>query len=207
MVVTPAHMRLYLVTDRALCARIGLVETIATAVKGGVTMVQLRDKEGSTRQLIEQAKAIKTTLSGTGVPFVINDDVEAAIAADADGVHIGQSDGDPVETRARLAPGKILGLSCESADDVRRADADVVDYLGLGTVFATGTKDDLKPLIGLDGLAQMAGLTNLPTVAIGGLKASHTTGILNTGTNGLAVVSAICGQPDPQAAAQAFFEG
>ena len=205
MELTPAHMRLYLVTDRSLCERYGLINTVTAAVKGGVTMVQLRDKHASTKERIDQAIAIKTVLQGSGVPFVINDDLEAALAADVDGVHIGQSDGDPTAVRSQLGPDKILGLSCESEADVLAADPKVVNYLGIGTVFATGTKTDHKPAIGVNGLARIAALTHLPTVAIGGLKAEHTEAVLSADADGLAVVSAICGQDNPEIAARAFF--
>lgn len=197
-------LRLYLVTDRALCAQYGLVETVRAAIAGGVTMVQLRDKVATTQELVEQAGALKEVLAGTGVPLVINDAVEAALAAGVDGVHIGQGDASVEAARNRLGPDAIVGLSCETEAHVAAVDTGLTDYLGIGTVFATATKGDHSPPIGLDGLARLCALSPLPTVAIGGLKAQHTGDILNAGADGLAVVSAICGQPDPQRAAQAF---
>ncbi len=198
------QLRLYLVTDTQLCRDDGLVETVRRAVAGGVTMVQLRAKDAATRDRVQMAIALKDALSGTGVPLVVNDDLEAAIAADADGAHIGQGDMAPAKARALLGPDKFLGLSCETPQTVQAADPGLVDYLGLGPVFGTTTKTDHKAPIGFDGLARLAQLTALPTVAIGGLKTIHQAQVLASGVDGQAVVSAICGQPDPKAAAQLF---
>ncbi|MEL7464991.1 MAG: thiamine phosphate synthase [Pseudomonadota bacterium] len=195
-------LRLYLVTDPSLCPGPALVDTVIAAVRGGASMIQLRDKDAAPSARVEAARALKAALAGAGVPLVVNDDVEAAIAADADGVHIGQDDGDPAAARHRLGPGKIIGLSCNTPEHVAAADPRLVDYLGLGTVFPTSTKGDCKPSVGFDGLAAMARIAATPTVAIGGLKASHAAGVLGAGCDGLAVVSAICGQPDPERAAR-----
>ncbi|WP_375230396.1 thiamine phosphate synthase [Roseobacter sp. S98] len=202
MVLNPESLRLYLVTDPTLCPGPALVETVTAAVRGGVSFVQLRDKDATTRDRIAAAYALKDALSGTGVPLVINDDLEAAVVADVDGVHIGQDDVTPPMARQRLARDKIIGLSCEAPDHVTAADANLVDYLGLGTVFPTSTKTDHKPTIGLEGLSEMVRLAQLPTVAIGGLKKEHAADVLMAGCDGMAVVSAICGQPDPESAAR-----
>lgn len=201
------YLALYLVTDPELCRKRGLVQTVMEAVSGGVTSVQLRDKNASTRELVEIAIALKRTLDGTGVPVIVNDNLEAAVAADADGAHIGQNDQSPEKARAILGPRRILGLSCETPDAVRRVDTNRVDYLGLGPIFHTATKKDLAPPVGLLGLAEMAALTELPSVAIGGLKANHVNDVQASGACGLAVVSAICGQPDPREAALLFKNG
>lgn len=200
------HLRLYLVTDPDLCAGLGVVETVRQATRAGVTMVQLRDKEADTATRITTARALKEILAGTGIPLVINDDIDAARIADVDGAHIGQGDIDPAAARALIGPNKILGLSCETPKAVRAADLTLVDYLGLGPVFGTTTKADHKTPIGLDGLARMAALSALPTVAIGGLKARHHRDVRASGADGSAVVSAICGQPDIAAATHAFLE-
>ncbi len=205
MALRADRLRLYLVTDSGLCAEQGVADTVAAALQGGVSFVQLRDKTASTRARVELATALKAVLADSGVPLVVNDDVEAAVAAGADGVHLGQQDMSPAEARARLGPDRIVGLSCESANQVRAADPATVDYLGIGAVFPTPTKADHNPAIGFDGLARLCALSPLPTVAIGGLKAEHAAEVLAAGADGLAVVSAICGQPDPEAAARAFF--
>jgi thiamine-phosphate pyrophosphorylase len=193
-------LSLYLVLDPVLCAGLGMVETTRAAVIGGATVVQLRDKDASTAAMIETGRALKQILHGTGVRLIVNDNVEAAIAIGADGLHIGQEDMNAAEARRLIGPDMILGLSVETEALASAIDADIVDYAGVGPVFATATKPDHKQPIGFDGLARIIGLCPVPTVAIGGLKAEHVAGALSAGADGLAVVSAICGQPDPQAA-------
>lgn len=202
MELSADRLRLYLVTDPGLCPGPALLETVAAAIRGGVSFVQLRDKDASTRDRVEAARAVKDVLSGTGVPFVINDDLDAAIAADVDGVHIGQDDVSPEFARGRLGREKIVGLSCEAPDQVAAVNPQLVDYLGLGTVFPTSTKADHKPTIGLSGLAEMARLAEVPTVAIGGIKQANAANVLRAGCDGVAVVSAICGQANPESAAR-----
>ena len=204
MALAPKTLRLYLVTDPRLCPGAALLETVQAAIRGGVTIVQMRDKTATTQELAEAARALKARMAGTGVPLLINDDIEAARASDADGAHVGQGDVDVRTARARLGPDKILGLSCDALAQVRAADCQLVDYLGLGTVFPTATKADHKPTIGLAGLAEMAQAAVLPTVAIGGLKARHVGDVFQAGCDGMAVVSTICGQPDPEQAARAL---
>lgn len=205
MALNRVALRLYLITDEALCARFGVVETVRRAVAGGVSMVQLRDKSANTAKRIVLARAIKEVLKGTNVPLVINDDLDAVVASGADGAHIGQSDGSPQSARALLGADRILGLSCETGAAVAAAKSAPVDYLGLGPVFATSTKADHEVPVGLVGLKTLIAQTHLPTVAIGGLDNQHVRGVMEAGADGLAVVSAICGQPDPCGAAAAFF--
>lgn len=197
-------LSLYLITDRKLCAGAGLVETVVAAVRGGVTLVQLRDKHASDAELIDQARRLKAALSGTGVPLIINDRLEVALAAGADGLHIGQDDGDVAKVRAALGPEAILGLSVQTHDQLAHLDPTALDYLGLGPVFATPSKHDHAAPLGFAGLASLVAASPLPAVAIGGLKAEHVAAIRGTGAEGLAVISAICGTPDPEAAARAF---
>jgi len=197
-------LSLYLVLDPELCAGYGLVETTRAAVAGGATIVQLRDKTATTRQMIETGRALERVLSGSGALLVVNDDVEAAIALNADGLHIGQEDLGAAEARRRIGPDMILGLSVETPELAAAVDPAIVDYAGIGPVFATATKPDHKQPIGIAGLAQLVRACPVRSVAIGGLKAEHVEPVLATGTEGLAVVSAICGQPDPQAATAAI---
>lgn len=197
-------LTLYLVTDSKLCEKDGVIETVQAAVRGGVTMVQLRDKTAPTDMMIERASLLKAVLAGSNVLLVINDNVEAALAADVDGVHIGQKDANPLAARHMLGPNKIIGLSCETLERVQSVETEYVDYLGLGPVFATPTKGDHDEPIGLAGLEILAAHSTLPTVAIGGLKISHCDDIFKTTTNGMAVVSAICGQHDPETEARKF---
>jgi thiamine-phosphate pyrophosphorylase len=193
-------LSLYLVLDPDLCAGIGMVETARLAVAGGATMVQLRDKHAGTIGMIETGRALKQALDGTGALLIVNDDVEAAIAIGADGLHIGQEDMDAMRARTMIGPDMILGLSVESEALANAVDPDLVDYTGVGPVFATPTKADHKQPIGFDGLARLVKASPVPSVAIGGLKADHVAQVFAAGAKGLAVVSAICGTPDPEAA-------
>lgn len=198
-------LSLYLVTDPDLCASYGLVETVVAAVRGGVTVVQLRDKHASDGELIDLARRLKTALAGSGVPLIINDRLAVAVASGADGLHLGQDDGDVAAARAALGDDALLGLSVQRHDQLERLDPAPLDYLGLGPVFATPTKQDHATPLGFDGLASLVAASPLPSVAIGGLKAGHAAAVRAAGADGLAVISAICGQPDPEAAARAFF--
>jgi thiamine-phosphate pyrophosphorylase len=195
-------LSIYLVTDPGLCASRGLVETVLAAVRGGATVVQLRDKNATDAALIEEGRALKAALDGSGVPLIVNDRLEVALAVGADGVHVGQSDAAAAAARAALGPEAIVGLSIQSSEHADAVDPLVGDYLGVGPVFATGTKPDHAPPLGLDGLAAICAATHLPTVAIGGLGAGHASSVLAAGADGLAVVSAICGTADPQRAAR-----
>lgn len=202
--MTPFDLSLYLVLDPDLCAGPGMIATARAAVAGGATMVQLRDKQADTAARIETGRALKAALAGTGARLIVNDDIDAALAIGADGLHIGQGDIAPAAARARIGGGMILGLSVETVPLAAAAEPDIVDYIGAGPVFATPTKTDHKPAVGFDGLAAMVRASRLPAVAIGGLKLEHVAATLATGARGLAVVSAICGQPDPEAAARSI---
>ena len=194
--------RLYLVTDPDLCAGHGVVETVRDAVRGGVTIVQLRDKRAKTSSLVEIGKALRDVLASTGVPLIINDDVEAAIAIGADGIHVGQSDIKAEDVRKMVGPNMMIGLSCESVDDARAVDPEVVDYIGVSPVFATPTKTNHSGAVGLQGLQDIAAVTRIPKVPIGGIKIEHLSSLYEYGADGVAVVSAICGQPDVEGAAR-----
>jgi len=198
-------LSLYLVTDPRLCARYGLVETVVAAVRGGVTIVQLRDKQASDGELIDQARQLKAALAGSGVPLIINDRLTVAIESGADGLHLGQSDGDVVAARAAMGEQAILGLSVQNHAQLARLDPAPLDYLGLGPVFSTSTKHDHAQPLGFDGLAALVAASPLPTVAIAGLEAQHVDKSRAAGAKGPAVVSAICGQADPEAAARMFY--
>lgn len=193
-------LSLYLVLDPDLCRAVGMIETARIAVRGGATMVQLRDKQATTAEMIAMGLELKAALAGTGVPLIVNDDVDAALAIGADGIHVGQDDMAAVSVRARVGDQMILGLSVETEELAKRVDPAVVDYVGIGPVFATGTKPDHKPPVGFDGLKRIVALAPVPAVAIGGVKGEHAGEIFSAGAKGLAVVSAICGQLDPEAA-------
>ncbi|MEM9247794.1 MAG: thiamine phosphate synthase [Pseudomonadota bacterium] len=194
----------YLVLDEALCGPIGMVETARRAVDGGAGVVQLRMKDATTAERIAAGRAIQAAI-GTRAAFVVNDDVDAAEALHADGVHVGQGDTPPQAVRARIGADRLLGLSVETEAHARAVDAGLVDYVGVGPVRATATKPGHAAPTGWDGLARIIAAAPVPAVAIGGVTAEDSARAVAAGATGLAVVSAICGQPDPEAAARAIF--
>lgn len=200
------QLRLYLVTDQALTRGRSLEDVVAAAVAGGVGCVQLREKALATGEFLAQALALKRLLAPVGVPLVINDRIDVALACGADGVHLGQSDLPPEEARRLLPPHVFIGWSVETPQDVRRAASLPVDYLGVSPVFDTPTKTDTRPAWGLAGLRQVRAMTALPLVAIGGIHCGNAAEVLRAGADGLAVVSALCAADDPRAAALAMQE-
>jgi thiamine-phosphate pyrophosphorylase len=197
-------LALYLVTDPILCGPRGVEAVVAAAVRGGVTAVQLRDKTARHADMVAQARRLKAALAPAGVPLVVNDRVEVAVAADADGVHVGQDDGDPATVRARIGPDRLLGLSVEAPAHLAGVDPGVVDYVGAGPVRATATKPGHAPAIGFEGLAALVRGAQVPAVAIGGIGLGNAACAVACGAAGVAVVSAICAAPDPEAAARAL---
>lgn len=196
--------RLYLVTDRGLALGRPLEEIVRLAVAGGVTAVQLREKAASTSEFVELARRVKDALAPHGVPLIINDRVDVALAVDADGVHVGQQDMPVAEVRRLIGPDRLLGLSVETVAQAQAAEAWDIDYLGVSPIFPTPTKTDTCAAWGLDGLRMLRGLTRRPLVAIGGLNVSNAAEVVAAGADGLAVVSALCSATDPRAAAQAL---
>ena len=195
---------LCLVTDRALACGRSLRDVVAAAVKGGVTMVQLREKSAPTRQFLDEARALRDLLRGTGVPLIVNDRVDIALAVDADGVHVGQSDM-PVEiVRHLIGPTKLIGLSITDAAQIGRPDAEAADYLGMGPVHPQATKADASTPLGIEGFGVLRRMTRKPVLAIGGVKPHDAVPLRAQGADGLAVVSAIMAADDPEAAARAF---
>ncbi|TWP36331.1 thiamine phosphate synthase [Leekyejoonella antrihumi] len=202
--MNPIDLRVYLVTDTALCGARGVSDTVRAAVAGGVTVVQLRDHAESTRALCRLAESLREVLAGTGVPLIIDDRLDVALAVGADGVHVGQSDMDPRTVRRLVGPDLVIGHSVSTPQEAR-AVADLpegsVDYLGIGPFRATPTKPNAAAPLGASGIADVVATTSLPTVAIGGIKQVDVRHVLATGVGGVAVVSAICAADDPQRAA------
>lgn len=197
-------LRLYLVTDRELANGKPLEEIIEAAVKGGVTMVQIREKDSNTRDFYQLAISVKQILDKYDVPLIINDRLDIAIAVDADGLHIGQSDLPYVQARKILGPDKIIGLSVESIEQAKEANQLDVDYIGLSPVFLTQTKGDIATPLELTGVKKIASFTKHPTVAIGGINTQNAGDIIRAGAGGVAVVSAIISNDNPTKAAQEF---
>jgi thiamine-phosphate pyrophosphorylase len=195
-------LSLYLIAGPEAVGGRDLMAVVAAAVRGGVSLVQLRDKTAPDAALIERARALKALLSPLGVPLIVNDRLEVALAAEADGLHLGQEDLAPARARAALGPGRILGVSAGDAGEAEIADPTLVDYVGVGPVYPTGSKADAGDAIGLDGLAALRALLALPMVAIGGIDEANAAEVMARGVQGVAVVSAICGAEDPEAAAR-----
>ena len=195
-------MTLHLVTDRPLAAPRTIEDVVAAAVRGGVTVVQLREKECCTREFVALARKLKEMLTPLAVPLIVNDRADVALAAGADGVHAGQSDMDCRDLRRLLGPGAIIGLSVETPAQAEQAAALPVDYLGVGPIFSTSTKPDAAPAWGIEQLAELRLRTRHVLVAIGGIHAGNARQVIAAGADGLAVVSAICAAADPEAAAR-----
>lgn len=197
---------LYLVTDRGLCRGRPLIEVVEQAVAGGVSVVQLREKKASTRFFVEEAVTIKALLQQHGVPLLINDRVDVALAVGAAGVHLGQEDLPYPMARRLLGPRAIIGLSVETEAEVLAAESYDVDYLGVSPLFPTPTKTDTRGSWGLPGLARVRKLSRHRLVAIGGLNAANAAAAVNAGADSIAVVSAICAADAPGAAAAELLE-
>lgn len=195
---------LYFVTDRALCGGKPLAEVVLQAVRGGAACIQLREKSVSTRFFVEEAGRIKDLLAPFKIPLIINDRLDVALAAGADGVHVGQEDIPYGIARRLMGPKAIIGLSVEIWGDVERAESLDCDYLGVSPIFATPTKTDTKEPWGLEGLSKIRAFSRHPLVGIGGLNAENAEAVIMAGADGIAVVSAICAAPDPFQASRAL---
>jgi thiamine-phosphate pyrophosphorylase len=198
-------LTLYLCTDRALAMGRPLAPLVAAAVAGGVTMVQLREKDLNARDFLEAARSMRALTKRLGVPLVINDRVDIALAVGADGVHLGGGDL-PVEAARALAGGRLfIGATARSAAAARAAKEAGADYLGIGAMFATRTKADTV-MIGPAALRAIKEAADLPAVGIGGVNAQNAASVIAAGADGVAVVSAILSQDDAEAAARAIRE-
>ncbi len=192
---------LHLVTDSALCGERGVLAVVEAAVRGGARVVQLREKTLPTRAFVERARALKALLQPLGVPLIINDRLDVALACGADGVHVGQEDLSPRDMR-RWLPDGLIGLSIERIEQLDAAERLPVDYYGASPVFATATKADAAPALGLEGLRALRARTARPLVAIGGIGEHNAAAVMAAGADALAVVSALCTAPDPEQAAR-----
>ncbi|MBN2610179.1 MAG: thiamine phosphate synthase [Bacteroidales bacterium] len=193
---------LYLVTDRNLSKGRPVEFIVEEAVRGGVNMVQLREKECPTLDFVNMAFRLKELLAPVHVPLIINDRLDVAMAVDADGLHIGQQDMPYAIVRKILGRDKIIGLSVETADQAKEANKIDVDYIGLSPVFVTGTKPELVHSLGLQGIREIAAISRHIMIAIGGINAKNAANVLHAGANGIAVVSAIASADDPLKAAR-----
>lgn len=200
----PAILRLYLVTDRRMRPDRPLPELVREAAAGGVTCVQLREKEAEGAEFLRLGFEVADALAGSGVPLFINDRIDVAAAVSCAGVHLGQKDL-PIEVARRiLGPDKIVGLSVNTVAEALDAERRGADYLGAGPAFPTGTKLDTDPVLGPEGLRRIVRAVRVPVVAIGGIHEATIGRLVGVGLAGVAVVSAVCAAPDPRAAAAAL---
>lgn len=199
-------LSLYLVTDRSLSLGRPLEYVVEEAVKGGVTMVQLREKECSSKEFYLQAMALKKCLKPYNIPLIINDRLDIALACDAEGLHIGQSDLPYEVARKILGKDKIIGLSVENKQDALDANKLDVDYIGISPVFDTPTKTDTAQELGLAGVHEISLVSKHPGVGIGGINNSNALEIIQAGADGISVVSAIMSASDPRQAASELYD-
>ena len=191
-------MLLYAVTDRSWLCGEELYEQVEKALKGGTTFVQLREKKLEKDLFLKEARLLKALCKKYQVPFVINDDVDIALAVDADGAHVGQSDMEAFDVREKLGLDKIIGVTVNTVEQAIRAQEQGADYLGVGAVFATSTKGDAKE-ISHEVLKEICQSVTIPVVAIGGITADNLMQLRGTGIAGIAVVSAIFASKDIEA--------
>lgn len=195
MRVNADEMTLYAVTDRTWTKEMTLMEQVKEALEGGITFLQLREKHLSEEEFIQEAKEMKELAKSYHVPFVINDNIKVALAVDADGVHIGQDDMSVEEARKLLGNDKIIGVSAHNVEEAKKAQKGGADYLGVGAVCATSTKEDAN-VVSKEEIRKICDATDIPIVAIGGIKKDNILTLKGTGVDGVAVVSAIFAADD-----------
>jgi len=196
----PSSWDVYLVTDREFSRGRSTLEIVAAAVRGGISVVQLREKNLDTREFYEEGLAIRELLRKSGVPLIINDRIDLALALDADGVHLGQKDMPVTMARRILGPDRIIGLSVEVPDHISYEAVANSDYLAISPVFQTDTKKDAGPAWGLDGIRKVRKMTKLPLVAIGSIKDANARAVVVAGADCAAVITAITAAEDPEEA-------
>jgi thiamine-phosphate pyrophosphorylase len=201
---SPEDWHVYLVTDQGLAGARSLYEIVAAAVRGGVSVVQLREKRMETRPFFETARELRDLLRGTGIPLIINDRLDIALAVDAGGVHLGQEDMPAREARRLLGPDKIIGLSVNAPEDVVDEAVGYANYLAVSPVFHTATKEDITAPWGLAGLARVRRMTELPLAAIGAINVENAADVVRAGAGCVAVVSAIVASGNPEEATRAL---
>ena len=198
----PLDVSLYVITDARVARGRDQVALIERAIAGGATAVQLRDKELPARDQLALGRRLRELTRSTKTTLIVNDRVDLALALDADGVHLGQDDLPPSVARALLGHGRLIGVSVGDPEQFELVRSEGADYIGTGPLAATGTKGDAGAAIGTAGIRAVREITNLPMVAIGGVNASNAAGALTAGADGIAVISAVLGADDPEAAAR-----
>ena len=197
----PALLKLYMCTDRILARGRSLLRIVEDAAAGGVTMVQLREKGINTGEFFAVAQELRDMTRRRGIPLIINDRLDIALAVRADGVHLGQDDL-PLKEARRIAGGEfIIGVSAHNPEEALAAERDGADYLGSGAVFPTGTKADISGVIGIAGLAALCASVRIPVIGIGGIGPDNAAEVIRAGASGVAVISAILARDDVREAA------
>ncbi len=187
---------LYIILDPSVWPARPLVEVLTVAAEAGVFLFQYRNKAASMKDAYVEALALRQAAAQAGVLFIVNDRCDLALAVDADGVHLGQGDLPIDSARKVMGPDKLIGISTHNPDQVQKATAGKPDYLGFGPIFTPGSKQDHDPVVGLEGLRAMIGLTSLPVFAIGGIQLGQVGEVMRAGAKGVAVISAILKAPD-----------
>ena len=198
--------KLHVLTDTVFQSRFSHPELAGLAIRGGADTIQYRQKSGSTREMIRIAAQMKQVCSDHGVPLIVNDRVDVAIAAGADGVHLGQDDFPIPLARELLGQDMIIGASASNIGEVEKCLLDGADYVGFGPVYPTTSKDDAGSIKGIDKLVQVVKAVPLPIIAIGGISLDNISEILWTGVHGIAVISSVCCQEDPEQATKALHQ-
>ena len=198
--------RLHILTDTVLQSRFSHTELAEKAIAGGADTIQFRQKHGSTREMIASAKKMQVLCTEKDVAFIVNDRIDIAIAANADGVHLGQEDFPIPLARELMGEQRIIGGSASNQEEAQKCLSEGADYIGFGPVFTTASKDDAGPVSGLDILKEVARSMPLPIIAIGGVGPENVRDVMETGVHGIAVISSVCCQEDPQRATQTLYE-
>ena len=197
---------LYVVTDARLVGPRSLAEVIGAVIRGGAKVIQYREKDLTTLQMVNSAKILRQVCQQLGAVFLVNDRLDVALAVDADGVHLGQNDMPVGIARRLLGKEKLLGVSVQDAGAMDEAVSEGADYLSLSPVFATPTKPDHEEPLGLEKVRVLAGRSPLPVVAIGGIDATNVGAVMRAGAHGVCVISAVLGAPDPEQAARELYQ-
>jgi thiamine-phosphate pyrophosphorylase len=193
-------LSVYVLTDRHLVGKRPVADVVRAAVRGGATLVQLRDKHASDSEMLALGRAIHQVTHAAGIPLIVNDRPEVVLALKAEGLHIGKNDIDPGEARRLIGPQRLLGCSPQTVEEAQQAEELGADYLGIGDVYGTSSKPDADPPIGLEKLATMVQSVSIPVVAIGGITAENAAATIQAGAVGVAVISAVMAAEDPEEA-------
>jgi thiamine-phosphate pyrophosphorylase len=206
MNVREVDWSVYVITDRRAAGERSILDAVRAAIRGGASVVQLREKTATTREMVELGQALHEITRQARIPLIVNDRLDVALAIGAEGVHVGHDDMPVSLARRLIGPDLILGASPETLGEARQMEHDGADYLGVGDVYGTPSKSDAGTPIGVEGLAEVIRALSIPVVAIGGITLENAGAVIQAGAAGVAVISAIVGAPDPEAAARRLRE-